>query len=312
VGAGLREPLACGLATGAMGGLALILFRVAKGVAQTDPQRFERFYLVIWIGALSAGAAAAVLAVLRPRRGAGAALLAGPVACTVAVAVFVAENTLGGGELTYTFVKSLLLPPLALGLMATTCVAPLALLARPRVRPAVVWRAGVAVAAAASALLVVQRDGVFPPDSLESDALAAVNGSRAALVGTIDAPETYVRVVGRNLLTRYAAIGSVLQRTSGAASEAQIRAGIETPARRLLAEERAIPVAGRVAPVHATCVRAIAALAAEADALASVAGAREAGDATRLQAALARALTATTESARQGNACVAAMRRLLA
>jgi hypothetical protein len=313
VGAGLREPLVCGLATGAMGGLALILFRVAKGVAKTDPARFERFYLVIWIGALSAAAAAAVLAVLRPRRGVGAALLAGPLACTVAVAIFIAENTLGGGELTYTFVKSLLLPPLALGLLATTCVAPLALLARPNVRPAVAWRAGLAAAAAASALLVVQRDGVFPPDNLESDALAAVNGSRNALAGTIETPAAYMRLVGRNLIQRYALIGEALQQvtTPGAATEAQIRAGVVTPARRLLADERAVPVAGRVAPVHATCVRAIAAAANQADALAAAAGARAAGDQAALQAALLRALTATAESGRQGNACLAGMKRLL-
>ncbi len=313
VGAGLREPLACGLAAGAIGGLALVLFRIADGPAKTDARAFERLYLLIWLGALSGAAATAALAVLRPRRGLGAALLAGPVACLVAVAIWLADTTLRGGGLSYAFVKSTLLPPLALGLLATACIAPLALLARSRVRPAVVWQAGLAAAAVVCALLVVQRDGVFPPDDLQAAATAALAGSNRALESSIDTPRDYLARVGRDMIQRYAGIRGALAQvqTPGAATEAQIRTLVEAPARRLLADERAAPVGGRMAPVHATCVQAIASAVDESDALASAAGARTAGDSTALEGALIRAVAARLATGRQWDACTAALARAL-
>jgi Zn-dependent protease with chaperone function len=311
-GRGLREPLTCGLAAGAVGGLALVLYRIADGPAKTDAKAFDRLYLVIWLGALSAAAAAAVLALLRPRRGPGAALLAGPVACVVAVAIFVAENTIRGGGLSYAFVKSVLLPPLALGLLCVTCAATLSLLPRPRVTLPV-WRSGLALAAVIAAVLIGARGSLFPPADLRTAAAGALSGSRGALGGTIDEPRNYLTVVGTDMIRRYSLLQTALTQvaTPGAASEAQIRTLVEAPGRKLLADEQAAPVGGRVAPVHATCVQAIAAAVTEADALASAAGARAVGDANALRLALARALAASRTTGRLSDACTAGLQRLL-
>ena len=155
---GLAEAAVPAAVVGLVAAAAMVALRVAAGPALTDAAKEERFYTFVWVAAAGAAAVTLALALRRPGRGLGVAALAGPLACLVAVAGFVAMNTVLGGRLSAGFVVLVARPPLALGLVLVVLVASAGLLAwRPGAREASVWPAAAALGLVAVLAVVAGR-----------------------------------------------------------------------------------------------------------------------------------------------------------
>ena len=260
--------LACGIA--AEGCLAA--FRFIAGPAASSGIQAQRYYLYIWVAAAAGGVCTLALCWLDRARGAGLACIAAPLATLTAVAGFLVENTVLGGNLSVHFVVTVAQAPLALGLLFGLTAAALAGLipqasrspgrttparSRPvRLLTALVLPA--VCAAAASTLLIVGRGAIVgPPASLvpgnsEGSSLitaAQLDGLRY-LNTTAPAIEAAYSPVQRSVTAAAAA-------PSPGAAAAIIRTEVLPRLRRVLQYAESIhPGTTQLAAIHRACLAA--------------------------------------------------------
>lgn len=286
--AGLGRTLATGAVAGATGACGLILVRVLEGPAGSVAERTDRYALLIWVGACAAGAAGVAL-ILRDRaRGAGAALLAAPLAALVATAGWLAMNTVLGGNLAPDFVSDVARPPVALGLIALACLAPLALV-RVRLRLAPVTAVAAVASAIATGVLAFQLDGLL--SSATENGLSAVD--RAAQLAEeegLGSETEYLLVAVPKLAQGRTEVLEAVQRLQQdpTTDAERVRRDVVEPLRALLVYARSVHPEGRAGDVHVACVRSLEAGVAGYDALATALDAAAANDQPRLREASAR------------------------
>ena len=120
---GAARVLLIGAGAGLTGGAAITVYRVVMGPAADFATQEQRYYTYLALAALTAAAAGAALAVLVPRRGPGAALLAVATAVLATQACFLGLNTAFGGALNPQFAWAVTQPALALGLLTLVIAA---------------------------------------------------------------------------------------------------------------------------------------------------------------------------------------------
>jgi hypothetical protein len=283
---GLVETVLVAVAVGLTGAGTLIAFRVLAGPAPADAAE-QRFYSYVWMVATAGAAATLALAVLVPRRGVGAGALAGPLACLVAVAGFLAMNTVLGGKLYAGFVVSVARPPLGLGLVLAVLVAPAGLLAWHRERPlATLWPAAAAIGLAAVLVVAAGRNTLT---DFQPVAAATAAGERDRLVALAEATR-YAATAG-DVIRRYQAVEAAAaginadQRADGPTRAARVRNDVLVPLRTLLGDVEAYqPPSPKIESLHRTC---LAFLRSSVDAFEAYAAAFEADDPVALAEAQA-------------------------
>jgi Zn-dependent protease with chaperone function len=247
--------VATGVTAGVAGAAGLIAFRLTAGAAAGDAQLVQRFYTFVFVAAAAAVAGGFVLAVLCPGGGAGAALLAVPIATTVTTIGFLALSTVLGGKLGASFVAGTLRKPLGLALLGEMLVLGVVVLPPARRRLDLVVPAAAALAALLAATTVIAaRDALTPLEEPPAPGAVAPSSSQQEIDdyrGQI-APAILQRY---NLITGQAGpIGADLSLDpAGRASAIQIR--IVAPLRQLSTQAEAMTTTvPAVAAAHAYCV----------------------------------------------------------
>jgi|GEM_PF-567007 len=285
--ASLVQAVVPAVAVGLAGAGAIIAFRALAG-APASGDLEQRFYTNVWVAAVAGAAAALALALLVPRRGVGVGALAGPLACLVAVAGWVAMNTVLGGRLDAGFVISVARLPLALGLVLAVLVAPAGLLAWHRERPSTrVWPAAAALGLVAVLAVLAGRDTLTGFGSIPVPQVAAEREHQLAL-----AEVTRYAATASDVFRRYQTVEAAVatldgnQTADGPARAARIRAEVLVPLRALLGDAEAYqPPTPRIRSVHLACV---AFLQASVEAFETFAAAFETNDAAAFAAAQAK------------------------
>jgi Zn-dependent protease with chaperone function len=285
---GLIEAVLVAVAVGLTGAGTLIAFRVLAGPAPADATE-QRFYTYVWMVATAGAAATLALAVLVPRRGVGAGALAGPLACLVTVAGFLAMNTALGGKLYAGFVISVARPPLALGLVLAVLVAPAGLLAWHRKRPvATLWPAAAAIGLVAVLAVAAGQDTLT---GFQPVAAPPAAGERERLVALAEA--TKYAATADDVIRRYQAVeGAVAgidadRSADGPTRATRVRNDVLVPLRTLLRDVEAYqPPSPTIESLHRTC---LAFLRSSVDAFEAYAAAFEAENPVSLAEAQAKA-----------------------
>jgi Zn-dependent protease with chaperone function len=250
----LWPTVATGVTAGVAGAAALIAFRLTAGAAAGDAQLVQRFYTFVFVAAAAAVAGGFVLAMLCPGGGAGAALLAVPIATTVTTIGFLALSTVLGGKLGASFAGTLR-KPLGLALLGEMLVLSVVVLPPARRRLDLVVPAAAALAALLAATTVIAaRDALAPLDAPPAPGAVVPSSSQQEIDdyrGQI-APAILQRY---NLITGQAGpIGADLSLDpAGRASAIRIR--IVAPLRQLSTQAEAVTTTvPAVAAAHAYCV----------------------------------------------------------
>ncbi|MFI7494517.1 M48 family metalloprotease [Kocuria sp. M4R2S49] len=110
-----------GAASGLVGAVVLVGWRLITGPAATETARWEVAVTVPWVGGAAAGGCVLGLALARPKVGPAAGLVAGPAALLVTLLGFLAFNLSRGGALTAEFVGSFLWPAITIGFLLSLC-----------------------------------------------------------------------------------------------------------------------------------------------------------------------------------------------
>jgi Zn-dependent protease with chaperone function len=251
----LVQATTVGMAVGLAAVATQVAFRAVAGSASSPAVQEQRYYMFIWLAAAAGATAALALAMFAPRRGVGAGALAGPLACLIAVAGFLAMNTVLGGRIDVGFVTGVARPPLALGLVLTVVVAPAGLLTwRGRWRVAHIWPIAAAMGLVVSLAVIAARGPItgFKP-SAEPPADSAVAEA-----------QHYLTAIAPNLIRRYTIVGGVVAAidadttADGPARAARIRTEVLIPLRALLADAEAYqPARPETGSVHRGCVAAL-------------------------------------------------------
>jgi hypothetical protein len=169
---------ASAVVTGLAGAAVLAGYRALAGPSPSDTVTLERFFAYEWVAALAAAAALVAAVAAWPRRGAGAALAAGPVAALVVLAGFLVLNVAVGGTVDGLLVAEFARPAVVLGFYASLLVAlPVALVSEGvrragRRSGAPVWLAlgaAVAVVAVAGSAVLASRSDLVSLDVLDSE-----------------------------------------------------------------------------------------------------------------------------------------------
>ncbi len=120
-----------------LGGAAVVVgYRVVAGASTSDTVTYERYLAYQWVAGVAAAAALVVAVAAWPRRGPGAALVAGPVAGLLTMAGFLGLNVAVGGTVDRLLVTQFARPALVLGFYATLLTALPAVLVSEGVRRA--------------------------------------------------------------------------------------------------------------------------------------------------------------------------------
>jgi len=263
---GLLEVVRTGLVSGLAGAVALVAFRILAGPAAGFAEQEQRLGTYFWLAAAVGAAAALTCAALTPRRGAGAAVLAGPLATLTTIAGFLAMNTMLGGDLNLAFVASVIVPPLALGFVLTLLVAPAGLLVRPSAKAQAqpIWPIASAAALMLAVVVLAGRSVLVSQNTDEVLARVPTEGPVADADRFISEPRHYLSVIAPDILTQYTAIEeSVTAIDSNTAADgvtraALIRADLLPAIRTLLAEAEAYqPTTDEVRTVHNSCIAAL-------------------------------------------------------
>ena len=165
-----------GATAGAVGAVAIVLFRFTQGPARNDGAAEARFYAYLAMTALIAAAVGLTLQVLRGPSGAGEALAAATISALVTTAGFLALNTTLGGALTVSFAWAVARPALGLTLVVLVGTAAIGLMvprawrARRPARTGVVALSVVAVSALVAGGALVARAEIVPPVGAPSPA----------------------------------------------------------------------------------------------------------------------------------------------
>jgi Zn-dependent protease with chaperone function len=287
-GAALRV-VALGAAAGAVGALAIVVFRLTQGPASSDAAQEGRFYAYLAMTAITAAAAGLVLQVLRGPGGAGEALAAATVSALVTTAGFLAFNTVLGGTLTATFSWTFARPALGLTLVVLVGTASLGLIAglvrRPLlpVRAAVVALAVIGVSGLAAGGALAARAQIVP--RLGTLPSAPNTASTSTVLGY------YKREIAPLMASGYADVlkvaGQILQNSTISNQEkaSALRQTFLPELRSLYAQAQTFQ--GDGADVARVNVHLAASLRAEISAFESAATAYETGDSQTMQAAQA-------------------------
>jgi Zn-dependent protease with chaperone function len=286
--AGLAEAVAPAVVVGLVAAAGMVALAVLSGPVLSAAAKEQRFYASVWVAAAAAAAVTLALALLVPRRGLGVAALAGPLACLVAVAGFLALNKLRGGGLSLDFAILAARPSLALGLVGTVLVATAGLLAWDQGRrPQRVWPA-----AAALSLVVVLAVVAGRGTLAGAGPLAALPGAEDYQRQLAAAEAAQYGAVAADVLRRYGTVQAAVaaidadRAADGPARAARVRSEILAPLRALLGDAEAYrPPTPEIQALHGAC---LAFLRASVQAFELFAGAFEHGDAGALAAARAR------------------------
>jgi Zn-dependent protease with chaperone function len=253
-----------GVAGGVAGGAVIVGFRLLAGPAGSPAATEQRYYAYLWIAAAAGATAAATLAVLYPRRGTGAGLVASCLAVLTAEAAFLALNTALGGSLTPRFVVDVVRPPLALAVLLQVLVAAVTLPSR-RTRTRSTWPTGMAavlaaaLAFAAGTGILAGRDILVPfagqatPDlppggQTADDAAAAayLNQVAPTVIAAYDGIERTVLAIDSD------------QAATGPERATRIRNEILGPLTALLTAAEASPIGSTaVTQVHRHCLESL-------------------------------------------------------
>jgi hypothetical protein len=111
------------LVAGLAGVAVVVGYRMVAGPSPSDTVTYERFLAYQWVGALAAAATLVAAVVAWPRRGPGAALVAGPLAAMVVLAGYLVLNVAIGGSVDGRLVAEFARPVVTLGFYATLLAA---------------------------------------------------------------------------------------------------------------------------------------------------------------------------------------------
>ncbi|MCD2190311.1 M48 family metalloprotease [Actinomycetospora soli] len=204
-----RGTILVGLVAGVAGGAGLALHRAVAGASETDADAIARFDAAVLAAAAVGAVVVAVLTLLRGTAGAGAGLLAGPVATTTTAILFLVIVAIVGGN-PLAFAVPLVSGALGAGWLLSVAVASLGLTPVPGLRSTAVAALLALLLAGGSATgLMAARSVVAPglPSDLSHDVggdtvtPAGRDGSQQAVAPTADVPRSlYADVVARPLL----------------------------------------------------------------------------------------------------------------
>jgi Zn-dependent protease with chaperone function len=281
--AGLGQAVVAAVCAGLTGAGAIVALRALAGPAASDAAAEQRLYTYFWIAAAAGAAAALALALVNPRRGVGVGALAGPMACLVAVAGFLAMNTALGGRLYTEFVVQVTRPPLGLGLALAVFIAPVGLLAWNGERRKQVWPAAAALGLVAALAVFAGRATLLPRfEDLTSQVLGLDTQSQQQLA--VAEAQHYLLRVEPDARERFNAVQAAWQAVNadrsvgGLPQAARLRAEVLAPMQALLADEEAYrPATPDIATVHLALV---ASLRAGVEGIEAFATALETGDTT--------------------------------
>jgi Zn-dependent protease with chaperone function len=215
---------------GLAGAAVVVGYRVLAGASTSDTVTLERFFAYQWVGALAAAAALVAAVAAWPRRGAGAALLAGPVAALVVMVGFLALNVAIGGTVDALLVAEFARPAVVLGFYATLLVALPVVLVAEAVRRAG-RRSGVPVWLAMGAAVAVVLAAGSAVLASRSDLVSLDVADRAP--GDVANPEEVAAQALQTELGDY--LGTVVPQVS------QIVTAVTAEAQRVLADPTADP-----------------------------------------------------------------------
>ena len=276
------------VAAGLAGASVIIGFRILAGPAVGTVLE-QRFYTYVWIGAAAGASAVIALTLSTPKRGVGAGVLAGPLACLLAMAGFVAMNTVLGGRLSASFVSGVARPSLALGLVLGVLVAPAALFIWDRnVRVGRVWLAAAAIGLLCASTAALGRGRLvgFAPSVAELFPPGPVVASPAPTEA-----RHYLTVVAPDIARRYTLVQQAVAAIDadatidGPAKAARIRAEVLAPLGALLADAEAYqPKDEKTKTVHLLSLAALRTAVQEFQAFAAAIDANDAATFAEAQA----------------------------
>ncbi len=207
-----RQAVGAGALAGAAGVAVVVTYSLAAGPV-SGLAAFDRVLAYEWVAAAVSAAAAVALVAVHSNRGAGTALLAGPVAALVVLAGYGVLNVARGGTTDLAVVTAFVRPAVVTGYYATLVLVPVGALVaaaphRHR-RPVVALvAAGVLAALLGTAALAGRAGLVADVDALTERSLAGATVqqgavSRAALVTELT---TYLQEVVAPTTSRYDAL----------------------------------------------------------------------------------------------------------
>lgn len=171
----LRTVLLLGMATGAAAALVILVFRAAVGPAEGFDEQVQRYEAYTWVFAGAGAATAVSLLLFHGITGAGAGLLAAPVASVTSALGFIAMNTFYGGAVSLGFIEGVVRPGVVLGALLLVLVSVIAVLPLPRAshaRPVLVILVAAVVGALVAGGTLALRDAVSPLPAVDTDAMA--------------------------------------------------------------------------------------------------------------------------------------------
>jgi Zn-dependent protease with chaperone function len=286
--AGLAEAAVPAVVAGLVGAGGMVALVLVSGPALSAAAKEQRFYASVWVAAAAAAAVTLALALLVPRRGLGVAALAGPLACLVAVAGFLAVNTVRGGRLSVDFAVRTARPSLALGLVLTVLVATAGLPGWDRWRrPRRLWPAAAALGLVLVLTVVAGRNTLVGFGSL-----SALPGAEDYQRQLAAAETAQYGAVAADVLRRYGVVQAAVaaidadRAADGPSRAARVRGEVLVPLRALLGDAEAYrPPTPAIQALHRSC---LAFLRASVQSFELFASAFERGDAAAFAAARAR------------------------
>jgi Zn-dependent protease with chaperone function len=299
---GLTRAVMTAVATGLVGAGTIVATRGLAGAAASPGAQqqlpYAYVWMALWVAATAGAAAALALALLVPRRGVGVGALAGPLACVVALAGFVALNTALDGRLYEGPVILLARPPLALGLVLAVLAAPAGLLVWRRERSVPrIWPAAAALSLVAVLAVVAGRTTLTTRYEDLASEIAKMEVKRQRQFAVAEAKH-YLLTVEPDLRQRYDTIQAAWEAITAdrtldnLAQAARVRTEVLVPLRALLTDAEArSPVTSETRSVHLALV---AALRARADGSEILVAALEAADRTAIPAVAVKLLEASS------------------
>lgn len=257
---GLWSTVGAGAGAGAAGAAVVVAFRVIAGAAGSDAETIRRFYLYVLLAAAAAAAGGLVLAILCPGRGAGAALLAVPIATTVTMVGFLAVHAILDGNRAAPIVGLALRKPVGLALLSELLAVSVVLLpsaARRRARLLIPATAAAAALLAAAAVAAARHQlaPLGPPQA---------PGVSAAPQGASQEIADYRDRTAPLILQRFTSIAGQIDAIDADPSldprsrAAAVRDRIVTPLRDLEAQAKGVTAtAPQVRSAHAYCLVAL-------------------------------------------------------